>query len=115
MPDRLDKLAVIWSSADAEVARSAAFMYARNSLVRGWWHQVRLIVWGPSAKTLAFDADLQLEITALADAGVEVYACKACAQTHGVDERLERIGVQVMFMGQPLTDMLKQGWRVITF
>lgn len=115
MPDRLDKLAVIWSSSDAEVARNVAFMYARNSMIRGWWDQVRLIVWGPSAKTLAHDANLQLDLSALADAGVDIYACKACADSYGVSERLARVGVQVMYMGQPLTDMLKQGWRVLNF
>ncbi|EGJ49718.1 hypothetical protein [Desulfocurvibacter africanus] len=32
-----ESLCTIWSSADAEVALNMAFMYARNSLFKGWW------------------------------------------------------------------------------
>lgn len=108
-------LAVIWTAADADVARSAAFMYARNSMLQGWWEKVQLIVWGPSAKTLSQDANLQAEITPILEAGVRVTACKACADMYGVGEALAGLGIEVKYMGVPLTEMLKQNWRVVTF
>lgn len=51
----------------------------------------------------------------MATAGVEVVACKACADSYGVSEVLEGMGIEVKFMGQPLTEMLKGDWKVITF
>ncbi len=106
---------VVWSSADPEVARKLVFMYTRNAMIHGWWARVRLIVWGPSAKLLAEDPDLQDELVAVAGEGVELLACKRCADDYGVSERLEALGIRVIYMGVPLTEMLKTGWRQLTF
>jgi len=38
-----------------------------------------------------------------------------CADSYGVSERLRELGLKVKAMGSPLTDMLKQGWKVLTF
>jgi hypothetical protein len=110
-----EHLALVWSAADRGVAKNMVFMYARNSLLKGWWPAVTLIVWGPSAELLAGDAGLQEELEELREAGVRLVACKACADNYGVSARLAELGVEVIYMGQPLTDMLKQGWKVLTF
>ena len=47
--------------------------------------------------------------------GVQVRACMACADSYGVSERLRGLGIEVKGMGRPLTDMLQQGWKVLTF
>ena len=49
------------------------------------------------------------------DAGVEVVACKACADSYGITKQLEEQGIEVIFMGQPLTHLLKQNVKLITF
>ena len=49
------------------------------------------------------------------EAGVELVACKACADSYGVSDKLEELGVEVKYMGQPLTAMLKGDWVVATF
>ena len=108
-------LMVIWSSADREVAFSNVFMYSRNALLKGWWNQVQLVVWGPSTKLLAEDRELQQELGELKAAGVRLMACRACALMYGVDERLEELGLEVVFMGAPLTEALKTGWAVLTY
>ncbi len=114
MAESVDKLAVLWTSADKEVAQKMVFMYTKNSRLRDWWGQVRLIVWGPSAKLLATDQDLQEELEELKQAGVELQACKACADQYGVSEKLAELGVEVIFMGQPLTSYLKGDWEVLS-
>jgi len=106
---------VIWSSGDRDVALQLVFMYTLNSRLKGWWDQVRLVVWGPSAKLLAQDRELQARLAQLKEAGVELLACKACSDNYGVSDKLAELGVEVIFMGQPLTRMLKEGWSVITF
>jgi hypothetical protein len=91
------------------------FMYTKNSKLRGWWNEGRLVIWGPSAKLLAEDESLQAEIQEVADAGVKLEACKACADNYGVSEKLSEIGIEVIYMGQPLTNRLKEEWTVLTF
>jgi hypothetical protein len=73
------------------------------------------VVWGPSAQLLTVDQELQQEIARMKEAGVELVACKACADSYGVSEQLEQLGVEVKYMGVPLSDMLKQDWEVVTF
>lgn len=110
-----DSLVMVWSSADPEVARKMVFMYTKNSRLRGWWDRVRLVAWGPAARLIASDTELQEELQELKVAGVELLACRACADLYGVADRLEALGFEVKFMGQPLTDMLKGGWTCLTF
>ncbi|MBT8398301.1 MAG: DsrE family protein [Gemmatimonadetes bacterium] len=109
------RLAVLWTSGDPEVATKVAFMYTLNAKRQGWFDEVTLIVWGPSSKLLSGNTELQEAIQGMADAGVEVVACKACADSYGVSDALSAIGIEVKYMGVPLTEMLKGDWEVITF
>lgn len=112
---KTNHLAVIWSSGDPEVAHKICFMYTHNTKRRGWFDHVTLIVWGPSAELLSRDIKLQERVRAMADDGVVLEACKACADLYGVTDDLTALGIDVKYMGVPLTEMLKEGWRVLTF
>lgn len=107
-------LVVLWVTADKEAAMNMVLMYARNSRLKGWWEDVHLVVWGPSARLLATDADIQAEVAACREAGVEVLACLACADRYGVTESLKGLGVDVIYMGAPMTGYLKDGWNVLS-
>lgn len=109
------KLSVLWTSADREVALKMVFMYTLNSKLRNWWEEVTLIVWGPSARLLSEDVDLQEHVEKMISSGVVVKACKACADGYGVSEKLESLGIDVLYMGEPLTEILKEDEKLITF
>jgi len=115
MDKSVDTLVIIWTSRDREVAKNMVFMYAKNSRLQGWWPAVRLVVWGPSASLIAEDAELQAELEELKQAGVELLACRACADQYGVAPRLEELGIKVIYMGKPLTEYLQAGLKVLTF
>jgi len=110
-----EKLCVIWSSADKDVASSMVFMYTLNSKLHDWFKTVRLVVWGPSSKLLSEDSDLKEYIAKMKEAGVELQACKACADMYGVADDLTGLGIEVKYMGVPLTEMLKDDWATLTF
>jgi hypothetical protein len=110
-----NRLAVIWSSGDPEVAHRVCLMYTQNAKKQKWFDEVTLIVWGPSARLLAGDKDLQAKIKSMLSDGVRIQACQACADSYGVSDRLRELGIDVKFMGKPLTDMLKEGWKILTF
>jgi hypothetical protein len=112
---RGEKLVVIWTSGDREVAFKMVFMYTLNCKRHGWWDDVTLIVWGPSAKILSEDKELQDEIKKIIDAGIKVRACKACSDQYGVSEKLEELGVTVLYVGEELTDYIKEGRHILTF
>ena len=113
--DEPSKLVVLWTSGDREVAIKVAFMYTLNSKTNKWWNEVCLVVWGPSSKLLSEDKELQDYVKKMQDAGVIVQACKACADMYGVSDTLSKMGIDVKYMGKPLTDMLKSGWVNLTF
>lgn len=109
-----DSLAVLWVTKDKEAALNMVFMYTKNSKLRKWWGKVTLIIWGPSGPLLVSDHELQKELKALKDAGVELQACKACSDRYGISDQLTALGVEVKYMGQPLTELLKSGTAVLS-
>ena len=115
MSDNKEKLVVVWTSGDREVALKMVFMYTINAKLKGWWKDVTLIIWGPSTKLLSEDKELQNYIEAIKESGVELLACKACTDEYGVTEALEKLDIEVIYMGEPLTAYLKDDVKIITF
>jgi hypothetical protein len=107
-------LYVLWTNDNKVTAEKMVFMYTINSLLRGWWEKVTLIIWGAPAKLVSEDADIQEKIKEALEAGVHVTACKACADQLGVTETLEKLKIEVKYWGQPLTEILKSDERLLT-
>lgn len=112
-----DKLVVVWTSGDRDVALKMVFMYTYNGSESrfGWWKDITLIVWGPSAKLLSEDKELQDYVATMKKAGITLEACKACSDMYEVSDQLEKLGIDVKYMGQQLTDYIKEGRHVVTF
>jgi hypothetical protein len=113
--DESSKLLVVWTSGDRDVALRMVYMYTFNAKKNGWWEEIRFLVWGPSSKLLSEDTELQEYIKKMKEEGVELLACKACADSYGVSEKLEALGIEVLYAGRPLTEMLKSDWVTVTF
>lgn len=110
------ELVVLWTTGDREVALKMVFMYTLNSKLKGWWKDVTFIVWGSSSKLISLDTELQAHLLKMKEAGVKLMACKACADMYGVSDDLEKLGIDVKYMGQPVTEFLKNdNYRVMTF
>ncbi len=114
-PAAKTKLAVVWTSGDPEVAQKVCFMYTQAAKKARWFDEVLLVVWGPSSRLLAGDKELQAAVKAMIADGVVVQACVVCADMYGVADTLRQMGIEVKPMGQPLSDMLKTDWKVLTF
>ncbi len=109
-----EKLVVLWTSGDRDVALKMVFMYTYNAKRFGWWDDVTFIVWGPSSKLLSVDQELQTELAKMKDLGIKLEACQACADQYGVSDKLREFGIDVKYMGQALTDYIKEGRHVLT-
>ena len=107
-------LYVLWTNDNPVTAEKMVFMYTVNSLIHGWWENVTLIVWGATIQLVSENADIQAEIREALDAGVHITACKACADQLGVTQILEELKIEVKYWGAPLTELLKDGEKLLT-
>ncbi len=107
-------LYVLWTNDDPVTAEKMVFMYAINSLKRGWWEKVTLIIWGAPTKLVSVNEDIQEKIKEALDAGVHITACKACSDQLGVTEDLEKQQIEVIYWGTSLTDLLKNNEPLLT-
>ncbi len=108
-----EKLVILWTSGDKEVAEKMVFMYTYNSKKFDWWKDITLVVWGPSAKLLSEDSDLQDYIKKIMEQGTVVKACKGCADMYGVSDKLSELGIEVKYMSE-FTDYIKEGRHILT-
>jgi len=111
----MKKLHVLWTTGEKEVALRMIFVYLMNSKANGWWDEINLIVWGPSAKLLGEDTKIQEELDILLQSGITVEACRACTDSYNVTEKLTKMGLTVRLMGAPFTEYLNSGDKLITF
>jgi hypothetical protein len=112
--DGRSKLAVLWTTADIDTTKNMVFMYTKSAKKKGWFDVVRLIVWGASVKTLLDKPELQDMVREMENVGVEVAACKACAERYDAVEALEALGIEVLYIGEPFSGMLKSDWKVLS-
>lgn len=109
-----EHLYILWTNDNPITAEKMVFMYGLNSLKKGWWRKVTIVVWGATAQLTSSNTEIQQQIKALLSSGVAVSACKACADQLGVTEALENIGIEVKYWGEPLTEILRTGEKLLT-
>ncbi|MCD8079546.1 MAG: hypothetical protein LUF04_03770 [Bacteroides sp.] len=73
-----------------------------------------MILWGASVKLAGYDTQVQTEILEMLNNGISIEACKDCCDTFDVSETLYKLGINVRYMGQYLTEYLKNGEKVLT-
>jgi hypothetical protein len=109
------KLHVLWTTGEKDVAIKVVFPYLLNSKANGWWDEVNLIIWGPSAKLAAHDRQIHRELQDSLDSGITIEACQACTDSYGVTEKIRSMGIEIRYMGGPLTEYLSGQDTVLTF
>ena len=109
-----NRLVILWTSGDRDVALKMAFMYAQGAQKNTWWDQITVVVWGPSSKLLSVDTELQATIKRMMKSGIKVQACIVCANLYGVTDKLRQLDIEVKGMGKPLSDMLQSGWTLLS-
>jgi hypothetical protein len=107
-------LYVLWTNDNPITSEKMVFMYTINSLLKDWWENVTLIIWGAPAKLVSEDENIQKLVKKALEAGVHITACKACADQLGVTETLEKLNIEVKYWGAPLTEILKNNEKLLT-
>ncbi len=109
-----DKLNILWTTDNKDTVFNMLSMYAINSKKHNWWKEVNVIIWGAAAKLAGNDTQVQTEVLEMFQYGISVEACKDCCDNYGVTELLSKLGVNVRYMGEPLTEYLKADEKIIT-
>ena len=109
-----NRLYILWTNDNVITAENMVFMYATNALVHGWWEEVTLIIWGATAKLVCENTAIQGKIREALEAGVHISACKACAQALGLTQELKDLQIEVKYWGVPLTELLRNGEKLLT-
>ncbi|GAB4223745.1 MAG: DsrE family protein [Spirochaetales bacterium] len=109
-----EKLVVLWTTKDPDTAKYMVLMYTLNAKRRGWFDDVTLVIWGSSSRLVAEDQEIQAKVKELLSEGITVEACLRCADALGASDRLRELGVDVKLMGEPMSQYLKEGRRVLS-
>ncbi len=110
-----NRLLIVWSSQDKEVAEKIVLLYSSVILPRQYWDEAILMIWGPSAKLLSESPELQTKIKEIASTGVKLQACVVCTEDYGISDKIQSLGVELTHTGEMLTHALQNDWKVITF
>lgn len=110
----MEKLNILWTTDNKDTIFNMIVMYATNAKTQLWWAEVNVIIWGASAKLAGTDPQVQAEIMEMIHQGVHIEACKACSDNFGVTDNLAKLGVDVRYMGVPMTEYLKAGEKILT-
>ncbi len=108
------KVNILWVNDNPLTAHTMVLMYAINAKKQGWFDEVEIIIWGPTAKLVAEDESIQEKIKIAKQEGVVVKACISCANMLGVTEKLKALDLEVDGMGIPLTNILKENEKLLT-
>ena len=107
-------LHIIWTNADPLTSEHMVMMYAKNSMLNGWWDKVTVVIWGATQKLIFENEAVRTEMEFARDAGVEFSACISCANNLQLTDALEAEGIEVIRWGQKMSLLLQNGCHVIT-
>ena len=109
-----DKLLIVLSSGDIEVAEKFPLLYSKVALPRDYWKKIHLMFWGPSIKLLTHK-NVQTKIKEIQKTGVKMSACIVCVQEYDLVEHVKSLNIKVNHTGELLTKALKKkNYSVIT-
>jgi len=111
----MNKLLIIWSTSEIEVAKKMILLYGSVILPRNYWDEAHIMIWGPSAKLLAENVELQEMVAKVQATGVKFSCCVVCSDDYGVTEKLASFGIDMTHTGEMLTESLQSDWKVLTF
>lgn len=102
---------LIWlASGDIEKLKPG-ILYGINALKNDWVDDVKFVVFGESEKIIPEETNL---FEALQNTEGTTY-CKYVADEMGITEDLEKRGAKIEYVGDYISNLVKDGYQVLTF
>lgn len=102
------KLLIIIATGEKEKALTG-LMYARNAIGREWLGDIKVVFFGPIERLMVNDEDVASMVKEVAAIGGGV-ACKFISDRDAVSEGIEKLGVDVEYVGPLISDMINDGY-----
>ncbi len=112
----MDKLFLLICDADPRILNDVAFTYARTAIKQKWMDEILLVLWGPSLTSVISTLELKAAVMDLIEMeGIQVVASQQCAEDYRVTDKLEKLGISLISVGEKITGLLKEGWHQLSF
>lgn len=108
------KLYILWTTDNLITSEKMVLMYAQNGILRQWWDEINVVIWGASAKLVAETPIIQEKVKMAIHTGVKFLACKGCTDQLNVSDELTALGIEVVYWGGGLSEVLQNGEKLIT-
>lgn len=102
---------IIWLASGERSKLQPGILWGVNAIKHGWVDEVRFVVFGESEKLLLEDENLFQMINEVQPP----MFCKHMAEAEGIDKSLLEKGANLIDVGEPIAEALKEGFQVITF
>ncbi|MBZ4642487.1 MAG: hypothetical protein PWQ25_1465 [Deferribacteres bacterium] len=102
---------LIWLASGEKEKLKPGILYGLNAKKHGWLEDVKFVVFGESEKLLLEDDEL---FNLINDKENTAY-CKFVSNEFGITDRLEKKGANVIYVGDYVSNLIKEGYQVITF
>ena len=109
-----DKLYILWTNADPITSELMVCMYAQNAILKHWWNEITVIIWGATVEYVSNNKSIQDRLLQMKNDGVTISVCKSCSEKLGVVSKIEALGFELKYWGEPLTKILKENHKLIT-
>lgn len=109
-----NELNVLWTNADPITSEHMVLLYSINAKKQGWFDQVNLIIWGATASLAVDNAIIKELVLKAIKEGLNVVGCLHCAQQLGKEAALTNMGVKLSYMGNPLSEIIKNKENLLT-
>lgn len=103
------KVVVVLCSSDEQVIRTG-IMYGTNALKKNWFEDVKFIIFGGGQEVLLKNTDLLNSLLEF-----KPLACKFVADEKGIGDMLSNKGLEVVYVGETLSNLINEGWTPLVF
>ena len=107
-------LHILWTNSNPHTSENMVMMYATNSMLRGWWDKVTVILWGDTVRYVAQDPQARDWVNFARKAGVEFSACVTCAENLKVKDQIAALDIELIPWGEPLTRLIQSKAPLLT-
>ncbi len=103
------KLLVIISTEEEEKALTG-LMFAYNTFLNGWVESLELFFFGPSEKLIAKSEKMREYLNDFVELKGTPIACKFIADRDGNTDELKKLGLEVEYVGEKITNLINDGF-----
>ena len=102
---------LIWLASGEREKLEPGILWGINAKKNGWVDEVRFVVFGESEKLLLKDQGLFEMINEVQPPTF----CVHLAESEGIDQGLIEMGANLIDVGEPIAEAIKEGFQVMTF